>query len=61
MNRKERRAHKFGHFSPNRKYYQMGHRYQGLEKEMFLAEREYIDEVNCDESRDAFWETFYLP
>ena len=61
MNRKERRAHKFGHFSPNRIWHLPVDKYQGLEKEMFLAEREYVLEVDTDSSRDDFWEVFYLP
>ena len=53
MNRKDRRAHKFGHWSVKREWHQDYHAYIGINHEIDYA---YWHNCDRDTSRYALWE-----
>ena len=52
MNRKDRRAHKFGHWSPNRQYYQPEYAYEDMRYQINCAYWDMSFHIDC-----AYWES----
>ena len=55
MNRKDRRAKEFGHWSPNRKHYQPDYTYEDMSFQIDCAYWESVDNSVPSSSRFFLW------